>query len=271
MAEPSLNLAMDDLRGEIGDHLGWGRTPSAWSARKVVEVNNILASALRKFYFQAMVTPTKRHLWSFLRPVLKQAITDGVSEQVLPDDFGGFEGRATLTVSGSGPYWPLQQASEEEVRVLFSQDATRTGRPLMFCQRARQRTTEDRSSRFELVLFPIPDQDYTFECAYSIIPEMLTERSPWAYGGAPHAETLKAGARAAAEIYKDAARREQQANYENCLAASIGYDRQNQPKTLGINSDTSDAVRSPVNSRAWPFGLCNHPFGIGSYGVTEYS
>lgn len=270
MAESTLTLTVDGLRGDGGSYLGWSRDSSRWSAKKLEDLNELLASTLRKFYFQASVRQKDPpHAWTFLRPIARLHILDGEREVNLPEDFGGFEGRATIQVAGEtgGGYYPLDQVSEEMIRSRYA-SSDMTGRPMAYADSPRPKTTEVRSSRSKLMIWPEPDQDYQFFAPYSILPNFLTAEHPYPYGGAAHAETLKAGMRAACELLEDGVAGEQAANYLQCLNASILYDRRHEPKTLGVNSDLSD-VAMGGRFPGFPHGLW-HPLGIGYLGIAEY-
>lgn len=262
MAESTLTLQMSDLAGEAGSFLGWGRDSSRWSARKREDIDAVLASALRRFYFQA------GHEWTFLKPRATLKLVVGERSIPLPEDFGGFEGVACISLDGSsGGYWPIRQIAAEQIRAHYAAVNTSNGRPMAFADEPRK-PTDNRSSRNSLLVFPLPDAAYTFECTYSILPECLTEKHPWPYGGAAHAETLKASVRAAAELFEDATVGPETANFAQSLAASIAYDRRHQPKTLGVNVDRSD-WNGEIGGM-WPDGLWT-PLGIGYLGTATYS
>lgn len=263
VSESTLSLSMNDLTGEAASFLGWGRDPARWSARKLEDLNAVLATALRRFYFQA------GHEWSFLKPFATLHLIAGEKTVPLPDDFGGFEGDAMISLAGSsGGYWPVRQVPGEWIRAQYAMANTANGRPRGFADEPTK-PNELHSSRNNLLVYPLPDNSYKFECAYSILPEFLTERNPWPYGGAGHAETLKAGIRAAAELFEDAQAGDESANYEQALAASVKYDRRNQPKSLGVNSDRSDMPRGGVGGM-WPDGLWT-AWGVGYLGPVTYS
>lgn len=254
---------MDELTGEAGSYLGWGRDPSRWSERKREDLNAVLATALRRFYFQA------GHEWTFLKPLTTLTLVTGEKSIPLPEDFGGFEGRAVISLgSSNGGYWPIEQVASEQIRARYSMATTASGRPMCFADEPRRNVTETRSSRNNLLVYPLPDNDYRFECTYSILPEFLTEKNPWPYGGAAHAETLKAGVRAAAEMFEDAEDGPQGANYAIAIMASIAYDRRHQPKTLGLNSDRSDMTG--MIGGMWPDGAWT-ALGVGYFGTASYT
>lgn len=260
---------MTDLSGEVGGFLGWGRNPSKWSDRKKSEVMACLATALRKFYFQASVSERdKAHNWTFLKPVATITLTTSESTAPLPDDFGGFEGEATVAQDGlSGGFWPCKIVHEQQIRTKYAAFPSITGRPVAIAEQQVKGATIDRSNRSQLYVYPIPDHSYQISVPYYILPEMLTTVNRWAYGGAAHAETLKAGCRAAAELLLDNTVGEQNAAYMQCLVSSIEYDRRHQPKSLGINSDRSDFLNQFRGH--WPDGLW-HPLGIGFLSEATY-
>lgn len=264
MAESTLNLPMADLKSEIGSFLGWGRAESGWSASKIADINACLTTALRKFYFGAQTNPKEAaHTWTFLKPVatIHVPVSTGLDPVPLPDDFGGFEGLVTVSNDGNGgAYWPAKQRHEEQIRAMYSACPTTTGRPQAYAEVQNKGTTPTRSNRSSLWIWPITDAAYFLQVPYYILPDALTALNPWCYGGAGHAETMKAAARSAAELYLDTTPGPETANYMQCLSASISFDRRHQPKSLGVNTDRSDwrgAWR-----QGWPSGLWE-PLGIG--------
>lgn len=280
MPESTLNLALTDLSAEAGTFLGWGRDASAWDARKAAEVKALVGSALRKFYFQAQADPRDaNHNWTFMKPVAQLTLPQGTPSGQppttlpyidLPDDFGGFEGEVTVSRDGlSGGFWPLKLVSEEMIRVKYAAFPSISGRPVAAAEWQVRGTAADRSNRSRLVVYPVPDADYTLMVPYYILPDFLTTANPYPYGGAAHAETMKAAVRAAAELYLDGSPGPEAANYQQCLAASVQYDRRHQPKSLGINSDMSDFLNQRKFGN-WPNGLW-HPLGIGFLGEAHYT
>lgn len=267
--ESTLNLSMTDLTGEVGTFLGWGRDATRWTVNKAKDVRECTASCLRKFYFQAKVGPNDEvHGWTFLRPVATVLLTAGVDNSPLPDDFGGFEGLATVSFAGSGGgYQPLKQMHEEQIRMRYSAFPTAKGRPQCYAESQIKGTTDIASNRSRLLVYPKPDINYVLTVPYFFLGEYLTVLNPYPYGGAAHAETMKAGARSAAELFMDGQAGTETANYMQALAASISYDRRHQPKTLGINVDRSD-IWAQGRGR-WPNGLWNSPWGIGFLGESH--
>jgi len=271
MAESTLNLPITELNSEVASFLGWGRDSTKWDVRKKEDIRACVETCLRKFYFQAQPDPRdSNHNWTFLKPVATITLPLASATADLPDDFGGFEGEVTVSQSGvSGGFWPLKLVSEEMIRVKYAAFPSITGRPVAAAESQIKGTSTLKSNRSQLYVYPIPDNQYDLHVPYYILPNFLTTANPYPYGGAAHAETMKAGARAAAELFLDGVHGSENANYMQCLSASIQYDRRHQPKSLGINSDMSDFL----NQRRWghwPDGLW-HPLGIGYLSTAYYS
>lgn len=244
MAESTLNLPMAELRSDIGDYLGYGfgeeNGDTAYDAFQLLTVNKALAVCLRRFYFQAqtqnMASP---HAWSFLKPFATITLAEGEREVPLPDDFGGWEGQLYLT-GDNGSEVPVDLVNPGIVEQKFAGDDDATGWPEFVALKALPGTTVAKSSRSVLSVYPIADDDYEFTFRYYIVPDCLTASHPYAYGGAQHVETIKAGAIAAAELHKMDVRGPREDYYQQCLAASIGYDRRMHPQYMGPNTDSSD-------------------------------
>ena len=245
MPEPTLNLKMADLYGEVGAFCGWGRGPDAgdveWSDSQLLDIRSCVESALRMVYFQAQLDPRDpAHQWTFLKPMAELTLASGERSVPLPGDFGGFEGWITVSASSGGAYLPLELVSEPMLDARYAVTPTITGRPVMACDRPLKGGTASRSPQRELYVYPEADAAYTLRVAYYLLPNMLTAEVPYPYGGAAHAETFKAAARAAAELFLDNLPGPENQNYRMRLAGSIAYDRRHAPKTLGLNLDRSD-------------------------------
>src|SRR5438552_16657040 len=103
MAEPTLSLAIDDLRGEVGFFLGFGRGApkgdATWTTQQLATIDSAVASGLRQFYFPPPVEgQASSYDWSFLKPIVTLAVASQTRTTPLPDDFGGLEGRINLSL-----------------------------------------------------------------------------------------------------------------------------------------------------------------------------
>lgn len=70
MAESTLSLNIDNLRKAIARYLGYGQNPvhASLSADAQADIDAIMASGLRQFYFPATLGERYAHKWSFLMP-----------------------------------------------------------------------------------------------------------------------------------------------------------------------------------------------------------
>ena len=242
MAEPTLNLSMDELQAEAGYRLGWGRGPEfgekAWDDRKKEEIRRVLDSALRMFY-QPSPLPgeTVSYDWSFLRPFKSLTLTSGTDQVSMPDDFGGLEGPVTLYGSNGAPI-PVRQYQEQVIRQKQFEDPDATGQPLMLALQVRRGSKGMQSTRSLFFVWPIADQDYTLHFQYYLNPNAFTSVNQYAYGGATHAETLKAAVGAAIELYQNRGGKGPMHEYfVDRMRASISLDRRNKAQIFGYNGD----------------------------------
>lgn len=245
MAESSLNTQLSELQSDLGDYLGTGRGEDfgdrAWLANEVAEITGSIKSGLRRFYFQAQIQGmTSPHSWSFLKPVGTVILADGATEANMPDDFGGLEERLYIT-SSNGSTIPFEACNPAAITQRYAGDPDGTGFPEMVGVEAIKGTTVVKSNRYKLVVYPAADEAYTFSFPYFILPDYLTNAHPFAYGGALHAETIRAACFAAAERERNDTPGPREAYYQQCLAASIGADRRMKPSFVGYNRDLSDA------------------------------
>ncbi len=255
----SLQLDMNNLKGEIGDYLGWGRGEAegeeAWDADKDRQLTRLLNTALRWVYLEATLDPKMPpHRWTFLTPSANFTVTSGNRTVLLPEDFGGFEGKYLVVTQADGQVnakVPLIVDSYIDAQYATVNDAT--GRPEYVAERITLQPTRYSSNRHELYIYPEPDDVYIFRGRYSVGGRALTAANPYAYGGMEMASCFQAACRAVAEIHEDNLQPGQGAEwpiYQRALAAAIQRDGRHQAKTLGRNTDLSDPSRR-FGGRGW--------------------
>lgn len=101
MAESTLALTFDDLRAEMGQFLGYGRTSGSWVAAQSALIEAIMHSGVRRLYWPPPLPGQSiAHEWSFIKPTttltLSAAYSTGTVTIVL--------GVATLA-GGTFPSW----------------------------------------------------------------------------------------------------------------------------------------------------------------------
>lgn len=249
MAESTLTAAYNDLTGDVGFFLGYGRGAAngdvAWTTgpnSQQTAIDRCVRGGLRGFYYAG---PN----WSFLHPTANLLLASGSNVSPLPDDFGGIEDEITIQTTGSLTWWPIPLMGEGNVRAQFAVYPATTGRPMMAAVQPLKGTTGTQSNRCQLYVFPTADAAYTLTFQYYVNPDYLSGAFPYAYGGPEHAETLLESCLAVAEkILDDEATVHAQAFAER-LAVSTLLDQRKKPQTLGYNHDRSDLR----DRRAWPW------------------
>lgn len=256
-----LNLDMNELRGEIGARLGWGRGKALgheqWTAQKEVEITRLLNTALRWVYHEASVQPNMPpHQWSWLTPAKSFTIASGSRTCNLPDDFGGFSvNRLTVTQGDTGGvYSNVPLIGEPYIDEKYAAVNTATGRPVVAAERKRQGPNHTHSDLFELYVYPEPDAEYTFRGPYNLLGKALTASWPFAYGGTAMASCFQAACRAVSEIHLDNLRPGEGPEwmvFQRSLSIAIARDSRHQPKTLGLNTDGSDPSHRMGSAGNW--------------------
>ncbi len=245
MAESSLAIVWQEHCSRVGSYMGWGRgvnyADPPWSVQQQFEIDGIVASGLRNFYFPAPLDgDSSVYEFSFLKPTATVVLPNGASTIPLPDDFGGFEGDLTIATTPNTVWFPIKLTNEGSVRVKYSALPTATGRPIMAALQPLKGTTYTQGQRWQLIIWPLADQNYTLAFQYWILPDYLGVPFPFAYGGAQHSETILESCLAVAESRLDDTSSVHQMAFKQRLAASIGQDRKNKPQSYGYNGDRSD-------------------------------
>jgi hypothetical protein len=239
--ESSLTAAFNDLLGDVGHFLGYGRGATngeeAWDDFKTADVERSIKGGMRKFYFCG-------YDWTFLKPTVSLVLDSGAQQaEALPDDFGGFEGDVTISAVGSTTQpWRIKWVSEPTIRGFYASNPTLAGPPMYVAELRQRGTSKEFSSRSELLVFPAADQAYTLKVQYYLNPDYLTGSKPYAYGGPQHSETLLEACLQVAEIIKDDMSGPHAQEFDRLLEISKDIDRRNKPQSYGPNRDTSDEL-----------------------------
>ncbi len=242
MAEPTLSLAFHDYLGEVGKYLGYGRGEDnddpAWTTNQEGDITRAVAAGQRQFYTPPPLEGAKdSHEWSFLKPIMQVTLASGDSELILPDDFGGFDGPVTVTVSGSTTHTTLTFMGEGVVRQKHTESPDTTGLPQVVALVPVKGMEVNKGQRFKLSVWPTADAAYILKFRALINPDAMQGAKPYSYGGAQHVETVMASCLERAEFYKDNARGICYVNWMERLAASVSIDRRQRSVVVGMNRD----------------------------------
>jgi hypothetical protein len=237
--EPTLAITMTELQDAVADYLGWDRDSDNWSASQTRKMAEYLKSGLRNFYYPTVMDGVL-YEWSFLKPSREVTIPSGSRAALMPPDYGGVEGTIVVTSGDDGYYRPVEAWNEGKIDAWYAGNADASGAPQAVTIRPRRDMTADRGQRWELYVYPEADREYTFRMTYSLHPDALSEKAPYAYGGPAHAETVLESCLCVAEQREDDTMGVHTSKFRERLAASINHDRKMKPRQLGCNSDTSD-------------------------------
>lgn len=106
MSESTLALAFDDLRQEIGQFLGYGRTIAAWAAAQSALIEALLHSGVRRFYWPPPLPGQAiAHEWSFIKPTTTLTVNAPYSTGTVAVTNG------SAIVTGTGTVFPSWAAS----------------------------------------------------------------------------------------------------------------------------------------------------------------
>ncbi len=261
MPEPTLSLKYEDLAGEVGLFLGYGRGAAkgdpAWTTRQKAAIESHVRSGYRRFLQPPAVDNYPAgYDWSFLTPVTSQTLLEGNNSLKMPDDFGGVVGEITLSISGQSSLWAIVFTGEGRVRARQAELPDTTGRPTMACIVPLKPTTLTKGQQFQLQVWPIADQDYTLRFKYYVNPDAISEQFPYHMGGTTHGETVLESCLAVAESRSDDTRGLHAAEFRDRLIASINYDRRFKAQVNGYNRDLSDQRDQTAGRQVWgPGGI----------------
>ena len=130
----------------------------------------------------------------------------------------------------------------------MNRSSVSTGIPSLADVRIRE-TDGTTEHRIEVLVWPVPNSDYTVSSKFSLHPTLLSSAEPFPIGGPKHARTVLAACLAAAELDHDDIIGIHDETYQRRLLDSITLDmRQNSPRFLGKNLDRSDGVSRLRNS-----------------------
>jgi hypothetical protein len=186
MSESGLSIGFEDLVGEVGSFLGFGRkTYTSYSTSRKVLINSIVQSGVRQVYYPpAVIAETTGYEWSWLRPVSTIDIESGTSDYDLPDNFGRLIG--TL-------HYPSAEYREDIVVVSVSKllqmraASDLTGAPAYAAIRYKESDRTD-GQRQEILFFPEPDDDWTLSYEYESYSGVISDTYPYPLGGMQLAE-----------------------------------------------------------------------------------
>ena len=231
------------MLGLPGDHTGW-------SVAQAGLVDRCIASGLSMFY-NPTIPGEGMHRWNFLRPETSLVFAAGTTEMDLPDNFASLIEAPFYRESSSVTTFPVVVGLGEMSR-LRQRYPEETGRPerVTVSPKTFSATT---GQRYQLQVWPEPDEEYTLYLRYAVRMEALSETNLYPAGGAEHRETILQACLWAAQQREGCGEADHERLYKESLMTSIERDRQaGMPESLGYYGDKQSSHRSWSRRRSLP-------------------
>lgn len=254
----------------VGRHLGAGPNPAAWSHGQEQMIAEVLRRAKRKVYNPPLVMGERYpHDWSFLRPVGTMQTIAGQYSYDLPSDFAQMYGPLTHSTQGSTLYPAINFVGEHIIRQLLQRQET-TARPDRAAVRVKQKG-DTTSTRYELLLWPVPDDSYTIDFRYRVNPDTSEADSLPAlvdsmdlHGGDRYSEMFLEAAFLAADEIMGVKRSVHEERFLRAVMNAVGSDRlTSAPDSMGYNGD-------PSSRRQWTGDWHEYDENVVTYNGSMY-
>jgi len=241
MAESSLSVGKTELDAAIGVFLGFGRTSTDWSTEQQYKIDDARNAGTARFYSERD--------WNFLSPTTTLTCTADDYAYDLPDDFGTM--REDFYFAADKGYAPLTQRPPGYVlsRITASDSS---GVPTYYAIRPKSQTGSA-GTRWELLLYPPPQDTYVLSYRYTVLRDALTSTYPYPAGGAACREAITAACLAAAERLFNDVIGTQEAYYQQQLMLAVRFDGRTQTKHYGQMRDTSDGPSGVYPADDFPY------------------
>ena len=245
MAESTLSLTRDNLRDAVGFYLGFGPASSAYTADNLVGCDKCIDIGLRSFYSPLPLPgETESYSWSFLTPFMDLPLYADQLDYDCPDDFAGLIGHKAYLSSDNTNWNDIRIVNTARIFSLRQGGPSVVSGPPTNIAIQAKKSDGVLPTRWQLLVWPTPDGDYTLKVQYQSNPFQLTGGQSYHLGGQPHSETIREACLAAAEREFDSEVGLHNANFMARLVSSGAIDRRlTGPNYLGPNLDRSGRRR----------------------------
>jgi len=168
----NLGLTREELRGEVGRFLGYGRDYGSYNDYQKDDVDSWIRRGLRQFYSPPPIPgATKSHEWNFLRPTSTLATVVSTASYTLPIEVGGLVGDLVFASEQAKP--SVEVLNYQRFLEAKITNPTRTGRPIYATATPTQTTDVSPAApmSWTLELWPVPDKVYSLTYRYSAIQQ----------------------------------------------------------------------------------------------------
>jgi hypothetical protein len=227
VGESDLSLTLTQLRNRCCWRAGYGTAYSSATAAQQALINECIGDGLRIVYSE--------RAWTFLNPTTTLTTVANDYAYDLPADFGTMAPMITYTDdTWSERIRVLDESIIRENRQTFQS----ASRPSIAAVRPKAMSGSS-GQRWELLLWPTPDDAYELEYRYSVIPNLPASGDQYPYGGMHFAQLILTACLWQVELHVLDAPGTYTQQYPNELARAVAIDRRMQPPSLGFNRDES--------------------------------
>ena len=231
MAGLSLGIDLSEIRSRVAFRLHGTRDYSALTTSDQQNVDSVIKSGLRRFYWPQMTDPAINHRWTFLKPEFQIHVQAGTVDYLLDARIGGLLGILSYTATDQA-YIPVECVSVDRILQLRSRNTQVNTFPFMYATRwvAASGLADQ---RLQMLVYPDPDASYTLKGRARLRPEALTEDLGIPWGGPECAEAILQSCLAVAEQQIDGEVGVETAAFRAALSAAIQWDQSNLVETGG--------------------------------------
>jgi hypothetical protein len=180
----SLKISYRELQREVGRFLGFSRNPDDWVDTQPQDVDDIIKAGQRHFYWPPVIEGMPSHIWSFLCSLATINLVSGERSFPLPADF--VRPRSDFVFGHSSGGLRMERIPEADIRSLWSR-SEQSGIPRYCAIRSAGNPNVD---GYELLVYPVPEIDYSIDFMYERSPHEITVDNPYHLGAASHSELL---------------------------------------------------------------------------------
>lgn len=229
----TLAVSYNNLQSAIANYLGWDL--SAITPFQRARIDDCIQSGVRQFYNPPAVEGADpNHVWSFLDLEGSIKTRAGQDRYILPSGIGAIAGSITCVEAKSQVV-----VTTADNLVKLSRKGYAGGKPLVAAVFAKAAFTGKGQAK-ELVLFPVPDKEYTlFFKASGDTGKLDPELKPLPMGGVEHAELIIESCLAIAEQRINDTRDIHTLAFERMLVAAQARDQRNRAHSFGQIGDQS--------------------------------
>lgn len=194
----NLNLSYQNLYDEVSWFLGYTARGTSPTGDNLTSCKAFVDSGIRNFLYP-IDERGRPHEWEFLRFYWEFATVPGQWKYALPIDFSEFCSDLKFDSTNINP--PVQKRNAEQIIDMKSGNIT-TGYPLFFAIQPIKYDPEV-GTKYELWVYPTPDQAYNLSGFYRADPIQLSATTDIIIGGVRMAEAILESCLAVAEHRED--------------------------------------------------------------------